>query len=85
MSLQIPNSEFQIPNSSAAADKIDHLDLIAIRDEGGVERPPPQDDEIVFDRNAAAVDVQLPQQVSDGHRTRQLEPIAVERDVHQCC
>src|SRR6266699_3272606 len=77
---RIPNPKFRI--LSAAADEVHHFNLIAFRDERAVERAAPQHDEIVLDRNAAAIDVELTQQVGDRHRTGQLESIAVERDDH---
>jgi hypothetical protein len=53
-------------NPPPAADEVDDLDLVALPDRRHRERLPLEHDQIVLDRNAARVDVQLNQKL--GHR-----------------
>src|SRR5215471_5182265 len=62
------------------ADEVHDLNRIALVEERGVEGGALDDDEIVFDCHAPCVDVERRQQFGDGHRTRQVERIAIQSD-----
>ena len=67
---------------STAADEIDDLDLIALADDGAVERRPFENHEVVFDGDAACVDIERRQQFTDRERTGKIEGIAVQSNRH---
>jgi hypothetical protein len=68
---------------SPAPYKIHDLDLIAVEDVRAVVERPLHDFKISLDRDASGVDVELRQQGRDGHRTFELEPIAIQSNSHQ--
>ena len=60
-----------------AAHEIDDLHLITFADEGLVEGGALQDDDVMFDCDAARIDIELAEQLGDGQRTAQLERFAI--------
>jgi hypothetical protein len=57
----------------SAADEVDDFDLVAFANFGGSECRALQDDQIVFDRDPARIDVELGEERRDGPWTVDLE------------
>lgn len=66
----------------AAAHEVDDLQRVALADEHLGEPLSLEDREVVLDCHAARIDVQLRQQIGDRDRLLDLEPFAVEGDMH---
>jgi hypothetical protein len=69
----------------SATDEINDFHGIALVDEDLREPLTLENGEIVFDGNAARVDVELRQQVSHAHGTVELESFAVQGNLHRIC
>jgi hypothetical protein len=65
------------------SDEIDDLDLIAIVDGGRVVGGALDDDQVVLDRDAPRIDLELSQQFTDRQRTGELIGIAVQGNRHR--
>jgi len=66
----------------AAAHEVDDLQRVALADDHLGEPLSLEDGEVVLDRHAAWIDVQLREQIGDRDRLLDLERFAVEGDVH---
>ena len=64
------------------SDEIHDLHAIAVAHHAGPIRVALEDDEIVFDRNAARVDVQSGEELGKRERAGQVVRLAIERDGH---
>jgi hypothetical protein len=66
-----------------APDEIHDFHLIALTDDCLVESGALQDDDVVFDRDAARIDVELAEQLGDRQRAAELECFAVQSNRHR--
>jgi hypothetical protein len=53
---------------AASTNEVDHLDLVAFLDHGGLERAAPQHLEVHFNGNATGIDLQLGEKRGDSQR-----------------
>ena len=65
-----------------ASDEIDDLHAIAFAHHAGAIQGALEDDLIVFDRNAARVDVESGEELGNRERAGQVVRLAIERDGH---
>src|SRR5688572_29586547 len=76
---QIPNLKSQLPTTN----KIHNLHLIALVDHHLGKAVASDDGEVVLDRHAPRVEVELFEQGNDRKRLLDVERFAVERDLHR--